>query len=287
MRVQFVIALLAVFVVSTSAASARKWTDSTGKYTVEAELVHLKDGIVQLKRSDDGRLIPVALSSLSSSDREYVKQVQNGPSETTDKVSRVSKPRYRTITADWQRNYYAFVKEYKNIILKDGSGRSANERAQRLFEGKAIEWRLSFEAVRRSGNHAELEFLGVRRKLSSVVVGRNKAPPPPGPVAVRIEGRGSAADVAAAFERAQKRAQELAQERAQRYERLTKERAERYRKNAIAPWAEFRVAPGTLAQWKKLKRGTWVTVEGTIETCIADMAPRGMVMVLVGGLRRD
>jgi len=52
-------------------AHARKWTDSTGKYSVEAEFVELVGQTVTLRRSD-GEVIRVPLERLSRSDRQYV-----------------------------------------------------------------------------------------------------------------------------------------------------------------------------------------------------------------------
>ncbi len=50
----------------------RTWTDSTGKFRVEAEFVELKDGKVQL-RKQDGKVIDVPLERLSAADQEYIK----------------------------------------------------------------------------------------------------------------------------------------------------------------------------------------------------------------------
>ena len=47
--------------------SARKWTSSDGKFSVEAELVEAKNGNVRLKRRD-GKDITVPVSRLSKED---------------------------------------------------------------------------------------------------------------------------------------------------------------------------------------------------------------------------
>jgi hypothetical protein len=54
-------------------AQVRTWTDATGKYSIEAELVGIKDGKVQLRRAD-GRGVAIALEKLSAADQEYVKR---------------------------------------------------------------------------------------------------------------------------------------------------------------------------------------------------------------------
>ena len=80
------IAAVLVLAVCTSVASARTWTDSTGKHTVEAEFVDLKDGKVRLKK-EDGRTITIPIERLSEADRAYVKsqikQVSGKPTGDT------------------------------------------------------------------------------------------------------------------------------------------------------------------------------------------------------------
>lgn len=63
------LALLLAF--SAPPASAREWRDSTGKYTVEAELIASTDKQVVLKR-EDGKLVVVDSSQLSEADKEYL-----------------------------------------------------------------------------------------------------------------------------------------------------------------------------------------------------------------------
>ena len=50
---------------SVCQAQARKWTDVTGKFSVEAQFVELKDGQVRLRKTD-GQEITVALEKLSA-----------------------------------------------------------------------------------------------------------------------------------------------------------------------------------------------------------------------------
>lgn len=54
-------------------AWARLWTDSTGKHTVEAEMVGLEDGKVKLEL-EDGNTVEVAIKLLSREDRKYVEE---------------------------------------------------------------------------------------------------------------------------------------------------------------------------------------------------------------------
>jgi hypothetical protein len=78
-------AMLAVGVCSP-AAFARKWTDSTGKHTVEAEFMAFKDGKVQLKK-DDGTILSLPLEKLSETDQAFVKKAADLPEETSPDVS--------------------------------------------------------------------------------------------------------------------------------------------------------------------------------------------------------
>jgi hypothetical protein len=55
------------------AQDARTWTDSTGKYKIEAAFVEVKDGAVRLRRPD-GRVVKLPLAKLSPADRRYVKE---------------------------------------------------------------------------------------------------------------------------------------------------------------------------------------------------------------------
>ena len=68
---------IAVFFLLSSAwlsnVAAREWTDPTGKYRVEAELIDFTDGVVRL-RKEDGRVIAVPLEKLSLADRHFVAQ---------------------------------------------------------------------------------------------------------------------------------------------------------------------------------------------------------------------
>ena len=57
---------------------ARKWTDNTGKFSVEAELVEVKDDKVVLKRTS-GSVITVPVARLSETDRQYLQALAEEP----------------------------------------------------------------------------------------------------------------------------------------------------------------------------------------------------------------
>ncbi|HEX3997456.1 MAG TPA: SHD1 domain-containing protein [Pirellulales bacterium] len=69
-----VLAFMLVFG-SASALSAREWTDATGKYHQEAELVDFDGQLVVLKKAQ-GRLVAIPLDSLSTADQDYLKSQQ-------------------------------------------------------------------------------------------------------------------------------------------------------------------------------------------------------------------
>jgi tetratricopeptide (TPR) repeat protein len=56
-------------------ASARVWTDATGKMQIEAEYVGLQDGQVMLRVAETGKLATVPLDKLSDTDRQYVQSL--------------------------------------------------------------------------------------------------------------------------------------------------------------------------------------------------------------------
>ena len=67
--------LLAAFCLALCAADGpvRTWTDSTGKYTVEAELLDVDNGKVRLKKND-GSVVTVPLVKMSAGDRAFLQQ---------------------------------------------------------------------------------------------------------------------------------------------------------------------------------------------------------------------
>src|ERR1700745_1703258 len=65
-------------------ATARVWTDSSGKYSIEANLVAFNDTTVVLQRGDH-QLGQVAIDKLSQADRDYLKGKEAG-----DAIKKVS-----------------------------------------------------------------------------------------------------------------------------------------------------------------------------------------------------
>lgn len=60
--------------VAQQTPAVKTWTDNTGRYSVTAEFVDVRDGQVRLKKQD-GSLISLPLERLSDGDREYVERL--------------------------------------------------------------------------------------------------------------------------------------------------------------------------------------------------------------------
>jgi len=69
--------LWAALSAGATGAETRTWTDASGKYRIDAELVDVVDGKVQLKKAD-GQQIAIALESLSQADRDYLGRLAAG-----------------------------------------------------------------------------------------------------------------------------------------------------------------------------------------------------------------
>ena len=70
-QVRKTLVMVVVVAAYSGVASAREWTDVSGKFSVEAELVELADGQATLKRPD-GRTIKLPLERLCDADRRYL-----------------------------------------------------------------------------------------------------------------------------------------------------------------------------------------------------------------------
>ena len=68
------IVLMNLATVFCAPVSARTWTDKTGRLTVEAELLEVKDGKAFLRKAD-GQVIGIAIPNLSAGDLNYLKSL--------------------------------------------------------------------------------------------------------------------------------------------------------------------------------------------------------------------
>ena len=72
------------------AAAAREWTDSTGKFKVQGELVAVRAGKVIIEKTD-GAIISVPLEKLSAADQEFLKaQTRPNPAPSTSNANPAS-----------------------------------------------------------------------------------------------------------------------------------------------------------------------------------------------------
>jgi uncharacterized protein (TIGR03067 family) len=69
------IAIPTVLLFAGMAAEARKWTDSTGQFSVEAIVLEIKDDNVLLLR-EDGKVAKVSIARLSQADQEYLNSLK-------------------------------------------------------------------------------------------------------------------------------------------------------------------------------------------------------------------
>jgi sporulation protein YlmC with PRC-barrel domain len=64
--------------VATKPDEIRTWSDKTGKYKIEAQLVTKVDDKVILKRLDNGEIITLVIDKLSTADQEFLKANATG-----------------------------------------------------------------------------------------------------------------------------------------------------------------------------------------------------------------
>jgi hypothetical protein len=59
--------------VAAPGGTKRTWTDATGQFKIEAELISLKDDKVELKRASDGKIVTLPLDKLAAEDQTIAK----------------------------------------------------------------------------------------------------------------------------------------------------------------------------------------------------------------------
>jgi hypothetical protein len=75
MRLQWLAIMLLASTLCAADSAARKWTDATGKFSVEAELVDFQDGKVRLKKAN-GNEITVSFDKLCEADQKFLEKSQ-------------------------------------------------------------------------------------------------------------------------------------------------------------------------------------------------------------------
>ncbi len=69
---------LAICLVTPARVDAREWTDQSGAYRIEAELVDVQKGVARLRRPD-GSIVSVPLGKLSEADQQFIAQRSAAP----------------------------------------------------------------------------------------------------------------------------------------------------------------------------------------------------------------
>lgn len=64
-----------VLILAGASADARKWSDNTGQFSVEATVIEVRDDKVLLMR-EDGKAANVAIARLSEADRRYLQSLK-------------------------------------------------------------------------------------------------------------------------------------------------------------------------------------------------------------------
>lgn len=87
MKTQRIVATLILLLViavplATAADDYRTWTDTTGKFKVEAAFIKLVDDKVELKRKDNGKTLSLAVEKLSKADADFARKLASEASKT-------------------------------------------------------------------------------------------------------------------------------------------------------------------------------------------------------------
>lgn len=76
------VAIVCAALVADAHADSRTWKDATGAFSLDAELVEVSEGKVKLKK-EDGTIIEVEISRLSSADQQFVKAADSKTSDSS------------------------------------------------------------------------------------------------------------------------------------------------------------------------------------------------------------
>jgi thiol-disulfide isomerase/thioredoxin len=106
--------------VGAAVAEVRTWSDSKGKFTLEAEFLSLKDDKVLL-RSSEGKEVTVPLSRLSAADRAFVKSRSANESAPANKLVRDMAERfYRDLRTKEREEATSALTDEAQALVKNG-----------------------------------------------------------------------------------------------------------------------------------------------------------------------
>ena len=105
------------------ASGSRRWTDGTGRFSVEASLVDVKEGAVRLRKTD-GTIIQVPLAKLSLADSKFLETLsKEEPKKKTSSPEPESADRF-AMTVQWTRDVTVpvAISELPDIQFKSRDG---------------------------------------------------------------------------------------------------------------------------------------------------------------------
>lgn len=119
------------------ASWARKWTDNTGKFSIEAELVEFQGDKVVLKKTN-GTLITLSVERMSDADRQYLDtlaQKQTTEPVVDQAVNLVRNAKY-TASSTWDKTTYTAAKAFDGRRNTRWNSRRGDDRGAWL----AVHW---------------------------------------------------------------------------------------------------------------------------------------------------
>jgi hypothetical protein len=131
------VSLLVAFIiclVGSSVVAARTWTDRSGKYSVEAELVDFKDGKAIL-RCADGRVVSIRAAQLSAADQKYIREELRRRHESQTE-ERADKPKPAAVPDEPETVEYESARELcklANNKVTESSGLACSRNAPGVF----------------------------------------------------------------------------------------------------------------------------------------------------------
>ncbi len=174
-RTALTLAILAAWE-SAATAQQRTWTDSSGKFSVEAALAEAKQESVVLKKSS-GKLITVPVARLSETDRQYLEALAQEPQREPVPPSPEVIAAWRKAGAEFgwisQRDDLAFASQGRKPVTGDVPAFRFRQFPTGKLENlppPEVAFGLWFS---RSATDAELEELVGLRQLRSLCLGHD------------------------------------------------------------------------------------------------------------------
>ena len=110
MRLAFLLGLFTALCLAT-AATAREWSDASGKFRIQAELIAVHNGKAVLEKTD-GSIISVPVEKLSAADQEFLKSQAASAPAPVPNAPMPSSPMPSTAAAGTAANAHAILNKY-------------------------------------------------------------------------------------------------------------------------------------------------------------------------------